>query len=135
MTVFNAANGSAALINDCSAGTQQRGFTFTQPPGTIGQIRVFNTFCLQANETNDGAKVSISSCVDGDARQEWLWNESGEVQWGQFLKMCLDLTDGNLSNGNQVCPPNSLANVVFFPEPFRGPNLDMRFCKHLRSES
>ncbi|KIJ23779.1 carbohydrate-binding module family 13 protein [Sphaerobolus stellatus SS14] len=102
-TVFNAANGSAVVIEDCSAATQQRGFqvlnTVSLQPG---QFRIFNSFCLEATEDFNGAKVMINSCVDGNPNQLWLFNTGGQIQWGGDLQRCLDLTDGILDNGNQL---------------------------------
>ncbi|KIJ32587.1 carbohydrate-binding module family 13 protein [Sphaerobolus stellatus SS14] len=102
LTVFEATNGSAPLINDCTTITQDRAFLFSQPPGQLGQIKIFNTFCLEATGTNNGAKIVANACQDGNVHQQWLWNTNGVVQWGGFLEMCLDLTDGDLRNGNQV---------------------------------
>jgi hypothetical protein len=48
-----------------------------------------------------GTKVEINSCVAGDANQSWQWNADGTVQWAGTDK-CLDLTNGDLDNGNQV---------------------------------
>ncbi|KIJ52017.1 carbohydrate-binding module family 13 protein [Sphaerobolus stellatus SS14] len=104
LTVFSAANGSALVIEDCSVSTEQRIFEFTQPAGTtIGQIQIFNTFCLQAPQATNGAKVNINSC-DGTAGQQWVWNTHGQIKWAgtQDESFCLDLTDGNLNNGNQL---------------------------------
>ncbi|KAF8962322.1 ricin B lectin domain-containing protein [Flammula alnicola] len=108
LTVFSAANGSALVINDCSAATQQRGFQVveggaTTGEGTPGAIKIFNSFCLEVTggADLDGTKVEINSCVAGDANQLWEWNADGTVVWSGTNK-CLDLTNGDLENGNQI---------------------------------
>ncbi|KIJ40839.1 carbohydrate-binding module family 13 protein [Sphaerobolus stellatus SS14] len=118
LTVFGATNGSALFIQDCSASTEERGFQLTAPVPSIGQIQgqihIFNTFCLEAPQATNGAKVFINSCVDDLINQEWTWNPNGQIRWAgsqTAIGMCLDLTDGNLSNGNQMqiwdCDPNN----------------------------
>ncbi|KAF8586852.1 carbohydrate-binding module family 13 protein [Ramaria rubella] len=107
VTVFEAANGSAAVINDCSASTEQRGFQLVPPPpgdGPFAQLSIFNTFCLgvTGSDQGNGAKVTISSCVENDDRQTWIWTSSGIIEWGQSNGMCLDLTNGDETNGNQL---------------------------------
>ncbi|KAF8166525.1 ricin B lectin domain-containing protein [Pholiota molesta] len=103
ITVFAAANGSAVVINDCSASTQQRGWNVVGGGGTPTQIQIFNTFCMEVTgDVNQaGSKVEINSCVAGDANQLWQWNADGTVQWAGTDK-CLDLTNGDLDNGNQL---------------------------------
>ncbi|KAF8586849.1 carbohydrate-binding module family 13 protein [Ramaria rubella] len=105
VTVFDAANGSAAVINDCSASTEQRGFQIVPVGGgPFAQLTIFNTFCLgvTGSDQDNGAKVTISSCVENDDLQTWVWTDSGIVEWGHFIKMCLDLTNGDETNGNQL---------------------------------
>lgn len=108
ITVFAAANGSAVVINDCSASTEQRGWQVvaggsTTGAGTPTAIKIFNTFCLEVTGgvNASGTKVEINSCVDGNPNQLWQWNSNGTVQWVGTNK-CLDLTNGDLDNGNQV---------------------------------
>jgi hypothetical protein len=108
ITVFAAANGSEVVINDCSAATQQRGWNVvaggsTTGAGTATNIQIFNSFCLEVTGgvNHSGTKVEINSCVPGNPNQQWQWNSNGTVQWAGTNK-CLDLTNGDLSNGNQV---------------------------------
>jgi hypothetical protein len=108
ITVFAAANGSEVVINDCSAATQQRGWNVvaggsTTGAGTATNIQIFNSFCLEVTGgvNHSGTKVEINSCVPGKPNQQWQWNSNGTVQWAGTNK-CLDLTNGDLSNGNQV---------------------------------
>jgi len=121
--VFSVTNSSGAVIEVCTARVQQHGFELTNRASAPTQTRIFNNFCLQAPGTNNSAKVSIVSCVDGDARQQWMVNPNGQIQWGGFFRMCLDLTNGQLPNSNQIssCGPYPKESLL------GGPSFSFRF--------
>ncbi|KAF9257675.1 glycoside hydrolase/deacetylase [Marasmius fiardii PR-910] len=73
----------------------------TNPPPTGGQVIHPNGntgVCLSAASNSDGAVVQLESC-SGDASQSWTVNGSNLQIFGN---KCLDVTNGNASNGNKM---------------------------------
>lgn len=77
----------------------------TTGAGIAGPITIFTHFCLEVTggNTASGTKVEVNSCDPNNPNQNqvWQWNSNGTINWAGTNK-CLDLTNGNLTNGNQV---------------------------------
>ena len=75
----------------------------TTGAGLPGPIIIFNNFCLEVagGNTAPGTEVEANSCDPSNTNQAWQWNSNGTVNWAG-TNQCLDLTNGNLTNGNQV---------------------------------
>jgi len=107
LTVITAQSNQSVFIDDCTAETELRAFRVPQGgsttgAGTPGPILLFNTLCLDvAGPIVSGTKVQINTCDATKPSQNWQWNSNGTVNIAG-TNQCLDLTDGNLSNGIQV---------------------------------
>ncbi|KAF4608057.1 hypothetical protein EYR40_000400 [Pleurotus pulmonarius] len=93
------ANGTPVQIYDCNGtGAQKwaivRGQTHVRVAGT--------NFCLDAgSRPGNGVGMKIWTCYDNLPAQEWYY--TGDNRIALFNKgLCLDLTDGNLSNSRQT---------------------------------
>lgn len=91
-------NGTPVQIYDCNgSGAQKwilsRGRTQLQVAGT--------NFCLDAgSHPGNGVGMKIWECYEGLAAQEWIYSRNRVRLAGQ--SQCLDLTEGIMTNGNQV---------------------------------
>jgi hypothetical protein len=66
-----------------------------------------------------GTKLQIWACTPGDANQQLFFDlEHGSIQWGN-KEMCVDLTNGSLANGNQVCRFDTPIEPSLFDPIFR----------------
>lgn len=107
LAVITAQNNQSVIIDDCTAETELRAFRVTNGgsttgAGPAGPIVLFNTLCLEpAGAIASGTKVQINTCDTTKPSQNWQWNSNGTVNIAGS-NQCLDLTDGNLSNGIQV---------------------------------
>ncbi|KAF9457289.1 G-X-X-X-Q-X-W domain-containing protein [Collybia nuda] len=93
------ANGTPVQIYDCNGSGAQnwivnRGNTKVQVAGT--------NFCLDAGSSpGNGVGMKIWTCYSGLAAQAWYYTDDNRIALtGQG--QCLDLTGGNLSNGNRI---------------------------------
>ncbi|KAH8813540.1 20 kDa protein having G-X-X-X-Q-X-W motif-containing protein [Flagelloscypha sp. PMI_526] len=97
----NFADGTAVQIHDCN-GTEAQSFTY--PNGGTGAIKLAShpEFCLDAGENpTNGSKVHLWTCYDGLSQQTWYHHYLGTLRLDNS-ELCLDLTDGNTANGNQL---------------------------------
>jgi hypothetical protein len=77
--------------------------------------------------------MQIWSCTpgEGDAAQHFTLTADRRIQWANTAE-CLDLTDGSLTSGNQVCFQFYTRAVclssdrIFFPSLFTGPDVGLR---------
>ncbi|KAF5316328.1 hypothetical protein D9619_006762 [Psilocybe cf. subviscida] len=130
LAVITAQNNQSVIIDDCTAETELRAFRVTNGgsttgAGPAGPIVLFNTLCLEpAGPIASGTKVQINACDATKPSQNWQWNSNGTVNIAGS-NQCLDLTDGNLSNGiqmqifacslgnkNQIWSANTLQNPI-----------------------
>ncbi|KAJ3544947.1 hypothetical protein NM688_g5683 [Phlebia brevispora] len=97
------ANGTAVQIYDCNGTPAQDWIVNLNLGSTSSQIQLANTdFCLDAGSSaQNGAGLKIMQCADNLTAQEWVWTADDQIVLdGQG--QCLDLTNGNLTNGNQT---------------------------------
>ncbi|TFK22289.1 hypothetical protein FA15DRAFT_695809 [Coprinopsis marcescibilis] len=94
------ANGNPVQIRDCHFGPGQ-----TWEIWRNGQIRLsFTNFCLDAGiELVNGAGVKMWECVDALPAQHWIYsNTTDRTIRLANTNLCLDLTDGSLTDGNRL---------------------------------
>ncbi|KAF5368698.1 hypothetical protein D9615_010311 [Tricholomella constricta] len=92
-------NGTPVQIYDCNGSGAQK---WILTKGNT-QLRVAGTnFCLDAgSHPKNGVGMKIWTCYDNVEAQKWYYTDDKRIALtGQGL--CLDLTKGDLSNGNQV---------------------------------
>ncbi|KAH9481422.1 hypothetical protein JR316_0005948 [Psilocybe cubensis] len=95
----NYANGTPVQIYDCN-GTGAQKFVFNNEATKI-QVAGTN-FCLDAGTTPaNGVGMKIWQCYDGLPAQRWYKSPNGQIIL-EGTAYCLDLTNGNLSNSNQL---------------------------------
>ncbi|KDQ32888.1 carbohydrate-binding module family 13 protein, partial [Pleurotus ostreatus PC15] len=93
------ANGTPVQIYDCNGTNAQK---WTIQKGQT-KVRLAGTnFCLDAGgNPGNGVGMKIWTCYDNLAAQEWFY--TGDNRIALLNKgSCLDLTDGRLSNANQL---------------------------------
>jgi hypothetical protein len=93
------ANGTPVQIYDCN-GTQAQMWALRRGGQ---QIKVAGTnFCLDAG-SNPGNAVGMKiwTCYDNLPQQQWLYNSENQIVL-QNRGLCLDLTNGVVTNSNQV---------------------------------
>ncbi|KAF9475159.1 ricin B-like lectin [Pholiota conissans] len=92
------ANGTPVVIDDCNNKKAQNWF-LTQGSTTI---RAAGTdFCIDAGlEPANGTALTIARCVDHLSSQQWNFTVHSIAVQGQ--NQCLDVADGDLTNGVQV---------------------------------
>ncbi|KAJ3507120.1 hypothetical protein NLJ89_g6487 [Agrocybe chaxingu] len=95
----NYANGTPVQIYDCNQTPAQR--WILNRGSTKVQLAETN-FCLDAGSTpGNGVGLKIWQCYDNLPAQQWYYTDDNRIALeGQGL--CTDLTDGILTNGNQV---------------------------------
>ncbi|KAL4268545.1 Carbohydrate-binding module family 13 protein [Pleurotus pulmonarius] len=108
-------NGTPVQIFDCNGSGAQRwvinrGSTKVQLAGT--------NFCLDAGSSpGNGVGMKIWQCFDNLPAQQWFLTDDNRIAL-ENQGLCLDLTDGILTNGNQVqtwkCTDND-NNQLWFP--------------------
>jgi hypothetical protein len=93
------ANGTPVQIYDCNGTAAQK---WVIKPGTTS-IRVSGTnFCLDAGSAPaNGVGMKIWTCFDNLAAQTWTYSSANTITLS-INGQCLDLTNGSLTNGNQV---------------------------------
>ncbi|WNV82990.1 ricin-type beta-trefoil lectin domain protein [Umezawaea sp. Da 62-37] len=90
----NETNGTRPALWDCNNGGNQA-WTST----TTNQLKVFDTKCLEAVGTGDGAVIQITDCT-GTAAQQWRVGTDGAVVNVGSGK-CLDVTGHGTTNGTE----------------------------------
>lgn len=96
----NFANGTPVQVYQCN-GTPAQNFQLVR--NAAGQVRVSGTnFCLDAGENPvNGSKLKIWQCYAGLKQQTWWY--TGDNRLAIYNGgLCVDLTDGHLTNGNQL---------------------------------
>ncbi|KAF9556534.1 FAD-binding domain-containing protein [Agrocybe pediades] len=103
------ANGTPVQIYDCNGSGAQK---WVINRGSTTSIRVSGTnFCLDAGSSPaNGVGMKIWQCFDNLAAQTWTYNSANMIALS-VQNQCLDLTDGSLTNSNQVqtwqCSPGN----------------------------
>ncbi|XP_006462966.1 hypothetical protein AGABI2DRAFT_194010 [Agaricus bisporus var. bisporus H97] len=95
-------NGTVVQIFDCNDSDAQN---WRIQRGVAGPIEVEGTgFCLDAGSSPAlGVGMKIWQCIDNLPAQQWLYNNDNQIILAnQNTNFCLDLTDGNLANTNQL---------------------------------
>jgi O-glycosyl hydrolase len=87
--------GTQVELWDCNGGSNQL-WTST----AAGELRVYDSSCLDAAGQGTGAKVDISACT-GAADQKWNLNADGTIT-GLQSGLCLDATGAGTSNGTLI---------------------------------
>ncbi|EAU89191.1 G-X-X-X-Q-X-W domain-containing protein [Coprinopsis cinerea okayama7 len=93
------ANGTPVQVYDCN-GTNAQKWVLSQ--GST-KVRVADTnFCLDAGSTpGNGVPMKIWQCYDNLPAQQWFYTLDYRLAL-EGQGQCLDLTDGDLANGNVV---------------------------------
>ncbi|KIK51386.1 carbohydrate-binding module family 13 protein [Collybiopsis luxurians FD-317 M1] len=95
----NFENGTPVQIYDCNETNAQRWAISRE--STKVQVAGTN-FCLDAGSTpGDGVQMKIWQCYDNLAAQQWYFTDDNRVAL-EGKGQCLDLTNGNKANGNQL---------------------------------
>jgi len=94
------ANGAQVVVSDCTGSSDQE-WTFTN-----GQIQLYGGKCMDVTGgvNADGTKLQVWDCgPSSTVSQQFTYTGFGDnhIVWNNTNK-CLDLTYGNLTNGNQV---------------------------------
>jgi len=97
------ANGSPVVISDCVS-SSSAGQRWTVVRGSTSVKLASSNFCLDAGENpGNGVKGKIWTCYSDLPAQEWYLTAVGDDHIAvEGQGQCLDLTDGNKSNGNVV---------------------------------
>ncbi|EKM79676.1 hypothetical protein AGABI1DRAFT_114159 [Agaricus bisporus var. burnettii JB137-S8] len=93
-------NGTAVQIFDCNDSDAQN---WMIQRGVAGHIEVEGTgFCLDAGSSPaNGVGMKIWQCFDNLPAQQWTYNSENQIKLAD-KDFCLDLTDGNSGNSNQL---------------------------------
>jgi len=93
------ANGTPVQIYDCNETNAQQ---WVISPGTTSLNVLGTNYCLDAgSDPASGVGMKIWTCFDGLAAQTWFYTADDRIAvLGQG--QCLDLTNGVLTNSNQV---------------------------------
>ncbi|TFK66788.1 ricin B-like lectin [Pluteus cervinus] len=93
-------NGVPVVINDCNRASLNQ-YWLVQPGET--KIQVANTgYCLDAGSSpQNGVGLKIWQCYDNLAAQDWVFTGDHSIALNH-QSQCVDLTNGNFTNGNQV---------------------------------
>lgn len=92
-------NGTPVQIYDCN-GTPAQDFVLNRGSTSV-QVNGTN-FCLDAGASpSDGTGMKIWTCFDNLPAQEWFYTADNRIAL-ENQGFCLDLTNGVLTNGNQV---------------------------------
>ncbi|KAF7773527.1 CAZyme family CBM13 [Agaricus bisporus var. burnettii] len=92
-------NGTPVQIYDCN-GTPAQNWIIVPGEGHV-QLAATN-HCLDAGATPvDGTKMKIWECFDNLPAQDWFYTDDHRISLTN-QGSCLDLTEGNLTNGNAV---------------------------------
>ncbi|TFK60832.1 carbohydrate-binding module family 13 protein [Pluteus cervinus] len=92
-------NGVPVELNDCNGAANQywllkAGETKIQANGT--------NYCLDAGSSpQSGVGLKIWQCYDNLAAQDWYFTDDHRIALNH-QSQCVDLTNGNFTNGNQV---------------------------------
>ncbi|BEJ11136.1 hypothetical protein CspHIS471_0105580 [Cutaneotrichosporon sp. HIS471] len=95
------ANGTPVQVAQCNGSARQK-FEFVR--NAAGQVKVPGTnFCLDAGTNpGNGAKLKIWTCYSGLYQQTWWYTGDNHLAIVNGPGLCMDVTDGSLSSGNQV---------------------------------
>ncbi|BEJ13562.1 hypothetical protein CspHIS471_0307360 [Cutaneotrichosporon sp. HIS471] len=93
------ANGTPVQVYQCN-GTPAQAFTLVRGNQ---QIKVAGTnFCLDAGSNPaNGSKLHLWTCYSGVPQQQWYYTNDNRIALTN-QGLCLDLTDGRATNGNQL---------------------------------
>ncbi|KDQ31546.1 carbohydrate-binding module family 13 protein [Pleurotus ostreatus PC15] len=93
------ANGTAVDVFDCNATAAQN---WIIRPGTTKVQLAGTNFCLDAGSSPaNGVGMKIWECFDNLPAQQWFLTADDRIAL-ENQGLCLDLTNGNVTNGNQV---------------------------------
>ncbi|KAJ6540064.1 ricin B lectin domain-containing protein [Mycena vulgaris] len=98
LTAPTNANGGEVVVEPCDGSTSQLWTVIDET------FVVYGNMCLGVTNGNtaSGTKLQIWDCTPGDANQQLFFFPSDQVIIWANEDMCVDLTDGSLTNGNQV---------------------------------
>ncbi|KAF4573626.1 Ricin B lectin domain-containing protein [Pleurotus pulmonarius] len=107
-------NGTPVQIFDCNGSPAQ---TWVIKPGPTKVQLAGTNFCLDAGSSpGNGVGMKIWQCFDNLPAQQWFLTDDSRIAL-EDQGLCLDLTNGNLTNGNQVqtwqCTDNNNNQVWF----------------------
>jgi hypothetical protein len=102
-------NGAAVEIEDCAIGPGDGRQIWTVSGSTL---QVFGNMCLDVTDgaTANGTPLQIWECTAGNTNQEWKLSGSTIQRSGE--DSCLDLTNGNVTDGNVVRIPSYLSSPL-----------------------
>ncbi|KAL4265377.1 Carbohydrate-binding module family 13 protein [Pleurotus pulmonarius] len=108
-------NGTPVQIYDCNGSPAQS--WVIHPGSTNVQLKGTN-FCLDAGSSpGNGVGMKVWQCFDNLPAQQWFFTDDNRIAL-ENQGLCLDLTNGNLTNGNQVqtwqCTDNNNNQAWFF---------------------
>ncbi|KAG9222069.1 hypothetical protein CCMSSC00406_0008054 [Pleurotus cornucopiae] len=93
------ANGTPVQIYDCNGSAAQ---SWLIGPGSTKVQLADTTFCLDAGSSPaNGVGMKIWECFDNLPAQQWFLTDDNRIAL-ENQGLCLDLTEGILTNGNQV---------------------------------
>ncbi|KDR77633.1 hypothetical protein GALMADRAFT_224914 [Galerina marginata CBS 339.88] len=95
------ANGTAVQIYDCNETAAQR-WLITKGGGTSAVTLAGTNFCLDAGANpSSGTGLKIWKCINALPAQTWQFTDGNQLQLST-INQCVDLQNGNLSNGRRV---------------------------------
>ncbi|KAJ7193906.1 ricin B lectin domain-containing protein [Mycena pura] len=106
VTMSDDSDGAPVVIQDCDfAGPSNQVWSF------VGSTIRQGDKCLDVTDGQnvDGVKLQVWTCVDGNTNQEFqhsggaILNQPNDIiEWLTHPNKCMDLTDGDETNGNQI---------------------------------
>ncbi|KAF7364653.1 hypothetical protein MVEN_00334800 [Mycena venus] len=94
--------GAPVVIDTCNPGSTTQ--TFTDPKNNSNGLMMMFGMCvsLNSNVPSSGDKLVLAPCITNNSTQEWNHENEVLVKNLALPHLCLDLTDGNTTPGNQL---------------------------------
>ncbi|KAJ7315222.1 ricin B lectin domain-containing protein [Mycena albidolilacea] len=118
LTASSLKNGAAVVIENCGTNATTLNTWFSTPLGPTGFAKALSaggfSSCLDVTDgpsgvAADGTKLQMWACSTTviDGAQEFIFAEGSTLEWGggivvDGIKVCVDVTDGVTTNGNQL---------------------------------
>ncbi len=83
------------MLWDCNGGANQRWASTS-----TGELRVYDTFCLDAPGGGSGSPAVIAACT-GSGSQKWAFHADGTIT-GTPSGLCLDAAGQATGNGTKI---------------------------------